>query len=398
MAYFRNTTVNLLNLHYGIHSVALTGGGALYIVYLLKAGVPVPGVLAALALILAGRFAVRPIVVPLAIRFGIRKLVIAGTFLSAIQYPIVAEVHGIGWPLLVLCLVSSVGDAVYWSCYHAYFASLGDHEERGSQIGIREAISAGVGIVSPIVTSGMLVAFGPRVAFGVTAIVLTTAALPLLYTPNVKVAAQVPGAYKAASLGGLLFASDGWTCAGFYFAWQIALFSSLGQSFLAFGGALAIAALAGAIGGMVLGRFIDAGHGTRAVWFAYGGFFVVTALRAIAPGHQTLAIVANALGSLEGCLYIPTLMTAVYNQAKRSPCTLRFHVFSEGGWDIGGASGCLFIAILVWAGVPLSVCVLTSLFGAGVGFMILRRYYLEHPNIEVAIQMIEVPLPQSPPV
>jgi DHA1 family inner membrane transport protein len=91
-------------------------------------------------------------------------------------------------------------------------------------------------------------------------------------------------------------------------------------------------------------------------------------------------------------------MTAVYNQAKRSPCTLRFHVFSEGGWDIGGASGCLFIAILVWAGVPLSVCVLTSLFGAGVGFMILRRYYLEHPNIEVAIQMIEVPLPQSPPV
>ena len=69
MAYFRNNTVNLLNLHYGIHSVAFSGAGAFYIVYLLKAGVPVPGVLGALAAILAVRFAFRPIVVPL-VRFG----------------------------------------------------------------------------------------------------------------------------------------------------------------------------------------------------------------------------------------------------------------------------------------------------------------------------------------
>ena len=57
---------------------------------------PVPGVLGALAAILAVRFAFRPIVVPLAIRFGIRTLVIIGTFLSACQYPIVAEVHRAG--------------------------------------------------------------------------------------------------------------------------------------------------------------------------------------------------------------------------------------------------------------------------------------------------------------
>src|SRR5262245_9575153 len=32
MAYFRNTTVNLLNLHYGIHCLALSGGGAFFLV------------------------------------------------------------------------------------------------------------------------------------------------------------------------------------------------------------------------------------------------------------------------------------------------------------------------------------------------------------------------------
>ena len=66
MAYFRNNAINLLNLHYGIHSLALTGAGAFYTVFLLKAGVPVPAVLASLSAILFGRFLLRPLVLPLA--------------------------------------------------------------------------------------------------------------------------------------------------------------------------------------------------------------------------------------------------------------------------------------------------------------------------------------------
>src|SRR5271163_3523198 len=62
MAYFGNRTVNLLNLHYAIHSLALSGGGTFFAVFLLKAGVPAPGVLASVAAILLGRFMIRPIV------------------------------------------------------------------------------------------------------------------------------------------------------------------------------------------------------------------------------------------------------------------------------------------------------------------------------------------------
>ena len=58
--------------------------------------------------------------------------------------------------------------------------------------------------------------------------------------------------------------ADAWIAAGYVFVWQIALFLSLGESFSAFGGAMALAALVGAVGGMFLGRHIDAGHGTRA--------------------------------------------------------------------------------------------------------------------------------------
>jgi DHA1 family inner membrane transport protein len=60
MAYFSNRAVNLLNLHYALHSIALYGSGAFFFVYLLKAGVPLPGVLVSIAAILAGRFLIRP--------------------------------------------------------------------------------------------------------------------------------------------------------------------------------------------------------------------------------------------------------------------------------------------------------------------------------------------------
>ena len=378
MAYFRNNAVNLLNLHYGIHAIALSGGGAFFIAYLLEAGVPAPGVLGALALILASRFVIRPIVVLLAPRFGMRPLVIAGTVLTAIQYPFLATVHGIGLPLLLLCLLAALGDTIYWSTYHAYFAALGDHEHRGHQIGAREAISAVVGIASPLVTGWMLVRFGPGIAFGTAAFVLLIAALPLLWTPNVAVARAAPGAFKAAIPGMLLFIADGWITAGVYFAWQIALFLALGKSFIAYGGALATAAFVGALSGLVLGRHIDRGHGTRAVWLALTLIALVILLRAIAVDHAALAVIANALGSFGACLYIPTLMTALYNQSKRAPCPLRFQVAAEGGWDIGGASGALAAALLIGLGAPLSAGVLLALFGVVGALVLLRRYYAQH--------------------
>ena len=55
MAFFRNSAVNLLNLHYGVHCITLYGGGAFFLVYVLKAGLSLPGVLVLLALILVGR-------------------------------------------------------------------------------------------------------------------------------------------------------------------------------------------------------------------------------------------------------------------------------------------------------------------------------------------------------
>jgi len=69
------------------------------------------------------------------------------------------------------------------------------------------------------------------------------------------------------------------------------------------------------------------------------------------------------------------MMTAVYTLAKSSPCTLRFHVATEGGWDIGGSAGLLTAALLISLGVPLSASILVSLLGIAAIVAILRRFY-----------------------
>ena len=375
MAYFRNNTVNLLNLHYGLHSFALSGSSAFFGVFLLKSGVPAPIVLLSIAAILLGRLLIRPSVLIFAKRFGVKPLLIAGTIATSLQYPLLAEVDGIGVGLFVLCAVSSIGDTLYWTTYHAYFAALGDAEHRGHQVGAREAAAAVVGVIGPLATGWALSTLGPRVAFGAAAAVMLLAALPIVWTPNVKVPQQTSGTLKAAMPGILLFAADAFFAGGYVFVWQIALFVSLGESFSAFGGAMALAALAGAVGGLLLGRLIDAGHGTRAAIVALVVMAVTTTLRAVSVGNAPLAVLANASGALVACLYVPVLGTAIYNQAKRSPCALRFHIASEAGWDLGGASALLAAAGLLQAGVPIGTCILLSLLGALASFYLLRTYF-----------------------
>ena len=384
MAYLKNASVNLLAINYGLYALAANSAWVFFSVFVLKRGLPVPAVFGALGLLVAGRFVTRPLVVLLAPRCGLKKLLVFGTAFSGVQYLFVPYIHGVDVVLLGFCATAAIGDAFYWTSYHAYFARIGDTEHRGHQIGAREAFASLAGIVGPLIGGWTLTVAGPNVAFSVAAVIHVFAVLPLLGMPDVAVAREVDGGFRAAWQGVLLFAADGWIAVGAYFAWQIALFLSLGESFSAYGGVLASAALVGAAGGLVLGRHIDGGHGGKAVWVTFAALAAVILFRASATHSAALAVVANATGALAGCLYIPTLMTAVYNQAKRSPCALRFHAAAEGGWDIGCAAGCATAGMLTAAGAPLSADILLSLAGAALSLFLLRRYYAAGARLQPA--------------
>ncbi len=232
-----------------------------------------------------------------------------------------------------------------------------------------------IGIGAPLIGAWALVTLGPGRMFAAVGVVQAMAALPLIGAPNVPVKPSAPGAFRAARLGVVIALSDGWFDACFFFVWQIALFISLGKSLTAYGGAMALAALAGAVCGLMLGRHIDQGNGRRAVVIAASVAAGVVLLRAISIGSPWLALAANALGALVGSLIIPALATAHYNLAKAAPCPMRFHIATEAGWDVGCSAACLTAAGLAEAGIPLSAAILLGLPGLAVAAMAARRYY-----------------------
>jgi hypothetical protein len=150
---------------------------------------------------------------------------------------------------------------------------------------------------------------------------------------------------------------------------------ALGEHFASYGGAMALAGLVGAAASLAVGRFIDLGRGRRWVFIAYGVCALVVALKAASLHSPALAVAANALATVAMLLLEPVMMAPIYNLAKASPCPLRFHMATEGGWDIGQSGGCLTAAALTWAHVPLSASILLALVGASVGFWLLLRTY-----------------------
>ena len=374
MAFLANKTVNRLNLHAGLLALASRSGGVFFGVFLLKAGVAIPVVLCAYALINAVRIAVLPFILVLGERVGLRPLVIFGALAASLQYPILAYVHGVDLALLMLCIAASVGEEFYSAAFHAYFGQLGDAEHRGHQTSARESLASVVGIVAPIAGGWALTAFGPQVAFGAVAGVQALAVLPLLGAPNVTVAPAARDGFKGSGPAFVLFVADGWTKAGITAVWQLVLFLALSSSFAAFGGAMAIAALASAVAGLFLGRHIDAGRGVGAVWLGSSVLFVCVLMCAGAKS-PAIAVAANAVGALVACTYFPTMMTAFYNMAQRSPYPLRFQVVGQAGWHLGRGGGCLAAAALVALGVSLQATILLALAGCGATLILLRRHY-----------------------
>ena len=353
--------VTRLAAHTILHQLAFGICGAFSAVFLLRTGLTPAQIFLTLTVMLAVRFACRPLVLVLAPLLGLRALLMVGTCLSAIQYPLLARVQGVDAALLLFCVVTAVANTFYWTSYHAFFSVVGNAERRGRQVGIRQVLAAGAGVLGPLAGGTILTLSGPWVAFGTAALVELTAIVPLLgmAAPIVPPRAP-PGAYTASRMSVLLFATDAWIMSTAVPAWSIIMFEALGGRYDVFGGALALATLAGTLGGMILGRTIDRGHVRRAVWINAAVVSASLAMRVFCGSDPVSVFVVAVLASLLGGTYIPSLMTAVYNEAKAAPCAFRSQFAAEGSWDVSGAVASLIAATIAAHGVPLQWAIMLA--------------------------------------
>jgi len=362
MTLFTNRDLNRLAVHSTLHQLAWAISSAFSAVFLLRQGLSPAAIFLCLAAIIAARFAVRPAALATVRAIGLRSTLIIGTFLYGVQSPLLALVHGPGAALLIFCAVAALAQAFYWTSYHAMFATIGDAASRGSQVGWREVLVGVAGIVGPAISGIMLTVAGPGAAFGAAGVIEFAAIAPLFGMIEPPPAPRTTqDAFFFYKRGALLLGSDGWIFNISAWAWGLIMFRGLDARYDAFGGTLAAAALAGALGGMVLGRFIDKGHARRAAWINAATLAGALIAKAIC-GADAVTIITVAVGTTAlGGLYVPSLMTAIYNEAKASGSALRFHFAAEIGWDVGGSLACLTAAALCAYGVSLQAVIALAL-------------------------------------
>lgn len=375
MGYFGNRAFNLVYLHAALQAFASYGGEAFAFVYLLKAGISAPVVLLAIAVMFGSRMLFRMAVLPLARRFGLRRTLVVAILAEAITYPILSQIAGTGPLLLGYLALWAFSSSLYWTTYHSYVALLGDNHLRGAQTSAVEMIGMMMGVFAPAVTGLLLTLFSPLVAFGTVGLAMALSTLPVLAGPDPQIAAaaEMPRETRRAAWA-ILFA-DGLRTGSFHFTWLIALFLTLGSSFAAFGGAMALTGLAGALAALFLGRAIDLGKGLGAVRIGCAALTVAAVARVVGYPVPVLALAANVAAALAWPLYATAFNARVYTLARQSPCPLRFHIVAEGGWDMGTCLSCLAVAGLLQAGFSFHLPLAIGVLGCAFGYITLARTF-----------------------
>ena len=375
MGYFANRSFNLVYIHAALQAFASYGGEAFAFVYLLKAGIPAPVVLSAIAAMFGSRMLFRQLVLPLVRRVGLRRALVVAILAEAATYPILSQVTGTGAMLYTYLALWAFSSSLYWTTYHSYVALMGDNHARGAQTSAVEMIGITTGIVAPVVTGVLLTVFAPIVAFGTVGLAMALSTVPVLLGPELKIDpdAEMPAEARHAART-ILFA-DGLRSGSFHFTWLIALFLTLGSNYTAFGGAMALSGLAGAVGGLVLGRAIDLGKGLGAARLGFAALAVAAVARFIGWPVVSLAVAANVAAALAWPLYATAFNARVYTLARQSPCPLRFHIVAEGGWDMGTFVSCLAAAALLHAGFDFHLPLAIGVAACGLGYLMIARTF-----------------------
>jgi MFS transporter, DHA1 family, inner membrane transport protein len=370
MSVFGNSNFNKLLMHSALHFVAETAAGAFVFAYLLKTGLPMHAVFLSMSAITLLRFLLRQLVLSSVLKFGLLTTLIIGQVANAANYVMLPQVAGVdGW-LLSWIFFNAFGSSFYWTCYHAYVALLGDSEKRGAQMSMKEAINTIAGIIGPAMAAGLLTYTTPTIAFTFFAGILALSLLPLYRAQDITVQRDIVLDPHKASVGRDFFFTDG-MIASTYMMTLSGVFITFGSSYLYFGGALTLAGLAGAAASIFIGRMMDNRFAKPTLLWVYVATGLFLAFNSLAYAQVSTAIIASVIGAILGPIWYPVMMTPLYNLSKSSECPLRFHIKSEGGWDIGCGTGCAIAAAAVYAGLSLTWPMLIGVAACAMGYRIL---------------------------
>lgn len=364
-----------ITLHAAWQSFAENTGGLFMTAFLVRQGVSQPLALVAFAALVMTRFAMRALVLPLAVRHGLKRVLVIGIAFRALGYALLGAVHRAdGW-MLAYVLTMGFGSVLYWTAWHGYNAAIAEGGSRGRQVSLQQAATAAVAIIAPILGGVIHETMGPIAGFMLIAAIQLGAAWPLIAAPDAHVLPEAVADPAVLSLARPLYAAEGLHSGAVNVVWNLALFVSLGEHFGAFGGAMALAGASAAGASLLIGHRIDAGHGRAMVPIAYGSAGLAVLAKAASWHHPIAAVAATALGALVTPITQVTLLPPLYAMARQSACPLRFAMATEAGWDLGCTAAVLIAAAALALGASFTGPILAGLAGVALVTLNLARWY-----------------------
>ena len=197
MARPANHDLNRLTLHITLQQIAGSVADGFSAVFLYRQGLKPAAIFVAIGVIFALRFALRPAALAVARRTGLKTTLIVGVSLYALQAALLAPVREVGIALAAYLAVAALAGVFYWPTYHAMFATVGDAERRGVQIGLRQALIAAAGIAGPAAGGLALTFGGPGLAFGAAAAIALVSIAPLIGCADRPIARVAPAGATA---------------------------------------------------------------------------------------------------------------------------------------------------------------------------------------------------------
>lgn len=331
----RESSVVKLNYNYAFRAVGLEIGNLFTLAYLYKQGLTPAQAFGAYAFIFVLRACLRPSATWMCRRFGLHAGLLFGTLVFAARYPLMIPLHSIdGW-LIAFAVVQALGDVLYCVPYHFYFAVLGSTKSRGKGVGLREALSTAISVVTPLF-SGFLLSLNNVYIFLIATAFTLAGLIPVWKLPCPPVPVKLNRAQrKKVSKRGFF----GFVGSAMYNMtnqiWGLIVFLIVSGNYDKFGYLLALAAVFRAVGNMFFGRLIDKGKGWAITLAGFGSLIVITLCRLFFAHTVPVVIACDFFYGLALCLSVPSLMSVIYNDIKKSPHPLYYTYYMELGWDVG---------------------------------------------------------------
>ncbi len=375
--FFRNRAVNLINIHAAIKRFAIGVAEIFTAIYLYQLGLPLYQVFLVWISLFLIRAMIRPVGLWLAQKRGLRKSVLFGAVFFMGYYLLLGQVSGLDWWLALFIFYAAWADVFYWLPFHAYYAALGDHEDRGKQLGVRESLIGIASTAGPLIGGILINTLGFYAAFYTASILTLISTIPVYFAPEVKFGKEI--SFKKAwkeRAGFWLYVGDGWLYNAHIFTWNIILFILLGNA-ATLGGLLSLAAFLQILAFLLLGNGIDNGSGKKI--YRIGIILMILTIfgRAFLVETVTEVIFFDLIYALATCFYTPAVSTALYNSAKKSKNVLWFHFFAETGWDVGSTIALTFAALVTFLQFDPHWVLVFALGSFVVLNGVLGRYYQE---------------------